>query len=498
MIFGNLNSEFEELIFKMIDIDQKVNKYCSQSPPRPNSLMFESIMTNLEEMDLEDSENNNSTCSINNRTRNKKKRRKAADIAVKKFTDIYTPTGEVLGNGACASVKTYKNNTTNKEYAVKVIEKDFNRSRNKVFKEIEIFSICQGQDNILQLHEYFEEEDRFYLVFEKMKGGTLLANIERRGHLSEREAVVVVQQIAKALNFLHQKGIAHRDLKPDNILCERTDEVVPIRICDFDLASGVPVSQADDNCTTPELLTPVGSVEYMAPEVVDAWVGESFSYDKKCDLWSLGIILYIMLCGYPPFYGQCGEDCGWERGEACQSCQETLFTRIQDGMFEYPDNEWMYVSNNAKDLIQKLLVREPRKRLTAIEVLQHPWITCPPAATPLATPGVLTRNNSTKDLECFAGEAVSINRMMQQHLFISEPPQFFTGGRDNFDCDVYESGEDEDAYAVPFKLSPPSSGLAKRRTTARKQNNLSEITEDSSDSGCSLPSSHSSSCGISF
>lgn len=88
----------------------------------------------------------------------------------------------------------------------KVIEKDYTRSRNKVFKEIEIFSICQGQENILQLHEYFEEDDRFYLVFEKMKGGTLLANIERRGHLSEREAVMVVQQIAKALNFLHQKG----------------------------------------------------------------------------------------------------------------------------------------------------------------------------------------------------------------------------------------------------------------------------------------------------
>ena len=86
-------------------------------------------------------------------------------------------------------------------------------------------------------------------------------------------------------------GIAHRDLKPDNILCEKREEVVPLRICDFDLASGIPVSSEQDSCKTPELLTPVGSAEYMAPEVVDAWVGESFSYDKKCDLWSLGIIL---------------------------------------------------------------------------------------------------------------------------------------------------------------------------------------------------------------
>ncbi|CAG2234332.1 MKNK [Mytilus edulis] len=472
----------------MIDIDQK-SKYCSQSPPRPESLMFESIMTNLD-MELADSENNNGPCSMNIRTRNKKKKRRAADNSVKKFEDLYTATGEILGNGACAAVKTYKKNTTNKEYAVKVIEKDFTRSRNKVFKEIEIFSICQGQDNILQLFEYFEEEDRFYLVFEKMKGGTLLANIERRGHLCEREAALVVKQIAIALNFLHQKGIAHRDLKPDNILCERTDEVVPIRICDFDLASGVPGSQTEDNCTTPELLTPVGSVEYMAPEVVDAWVGESFSYDKKCILCYV-VILHSMDNVVVTVAGKevkpvshVKRPCSLEFRMACLN---SLTMNGGD------------VSNDVKDLIQKLLVREPRKRLTALEVLQHPWITCPAAPTPLATPGILTRNNSTKDLECFAGEAVSINRMMQQHLLISEPPNFFIGGRDDFDCDAYESGDDDDKFNIPsFKLSPPSSGLAKRRTMARKPNNLSEITEDSSDSGCSLPSSHSSSCGISI
>lgn len=93
------------------------------------------------------------------------------------------------------------------------------------------------------------------------------------------------------ISNIYFSGIAHRDLKPENILCEKWDEVVPIRICDFDLASGIPVSSEKDSCKTPELLTPVGSAEYMAPEVVDAWVGESFSYDKKCDLWSLGIIL---------------------------------------------------------------------------------------------------------------------------------------------------------------------------------------------------------------
>lgn len=98
-----------------------------------------------------------------------------------------------------------------------------------------------------------------------------------------------------------------------------------------------------------------------------------------------------MLCGYPPFYGQCGDDCGWEKGENCSACQEMLFTSIQDGFFEFPDSEWSTVSEDAKDLIRHLLVRDPRKRYSAQEVLEHPWVRYPPAATPLATPRILVR-----------------------------------------------------------------------------------------------------------
>lgn len=98
-----------------------------------------------------------------------------------------------------------------------------------------------------------------------------------------------------------------------------------------------------------------------------------------------------MLCGYPPFYGQCGEDCGWERGETCHTCQDNLFTTIQDGEYEFPDNEWSEISEDAKDLIRRLLVRDPRKRFSAKEVLNHRWVTSPPPPTPLATPRVLTR-----------------------------------------------------------------------------------------------------------
>lgn len=458
------------------------------SAARPTSLDLDNASPTDMDSVFPDMDNNNLLPT--SATRNSRKKRRRADMPIKKFLDLYEATGEFLGNGSYASVQAYKNKASGKEYAVKMIEKCNSLSRSKVFKEIEIFHICQGNENILNLVEYFEEEDRFYLVFDKMEGGTLLANIERRGHLSEREASLVIRDIAKALDYLHSKGIAHRDLKPENILCQRLDEVVPLKICDFDLASGINCD--GDGTNTPELLTPVGSAEYMAPEVVDAWVGESFSYDKRCDLWSLGIILYIMLCGYPPFYGQCGEECGWNRGEACQDCQEMLFNCIQDGHYCFPTMEWSCISSSAKDLIQHLLVREPRKRYTAADVLKHHWVSTPPSATPLATPHILTRNNSTKDLESFADAAISINRMMQQQLHISQARSFFhsrstssattrirtestsTVAPDSASSNSSSGDEREDYMPLGFledfnsciQLSPPGgSKLAKRRAT---------------------------------
>lgn len=118
----------------------------------------------------------------------------------------------------------------------------------------------------------------------------------------------------------------------------------------------------------------------MAPEVVEAFIGEANYYDKRCDLWSLGVIMYILLCGYPPFYGNCGSGCGWERGENCQACQELLFTSIQEGMYEFPDNEWRCISEDAKDLIRGLLVKEAHQRLSAESILKHPWINPGPSS----------------------------------------------------------------------------------------------------------------------
>merc|ERR1719230_2194253 len=298
--------------------------------------------------------------------RRKKKKTTSASLANSTFQDLYHLTGEVLGQGAYASVRACKSVWTDIEYAVKIIDKVPGHSRARVFKEIEMFHHCKGRENIIQLIEYFEEPDRFYLVFEKINGGQLLDHIQNRVKFTEKEASYVIRDLASALQFLHKKGIAHRDLKPENVLCEYEDQLCPVKLCDFDLGSGIKFnSQLTSPISTPALLTPVGSAEFMAPEVVEAFMDDSerdLAYDKRCDLWSLGVMMYILLCGYPPFSGNCGNACGWAQGGACDLCQLNLFNNIQDGKYEFHQREWGDISAEAKDLIEKLLVKTPKRR----------------------------------------------------------------------------------------------------------------------------------------
>jgi len=351
--------------------------------------------------------------------RRRKKKRTGSSLFASTFNELYRLTGEFLGQGAYASVQTCVNIWTDVEYAVKIIDKVPGHSRDRVFKEVETFHHCQGHPNIIQLIEFFEEEDRFYLVFEKIVGGPLLSHIQRRVHFTEHEASLVLRDLAQGLQFLHKKGIAHRDLKPENILCVYPDRLTPVKICDFDLGSGIKFNSNHNSSpiSTPQLLTPVGSAEFMAPEVVDAFVGHLISgYDKRCDLWSLGIVMYILLCGYPPFYGHCGGDCGWERGEACQACQDLLFTSIQEGRYEFPEREWAVISEEAKDLIRGLLVKEAPRRLSAQSVLEHPWVKNGGPCTQLITPQVIRRNNSARELSVFAESAMAVKRVVMQHF----------------------------------------------------------------------------------
>lgn len=309
----------------------------------------------------------------------KKKKRSPRGSLCTTFKDKYKLTGESLGEGSYGKVKTCLNVFTGEEFAVKIIPKLpglFNRS--KMLKEIELYHLCQDQKNIIHLVEFFEENDFFYLVFEKIFGGPLFNHIQERGRFTEEEAASVIKDLAGALSHLHSLGVAHRDIKPDNVLCVHTNTPCQVRLCDFDLCSA-PVTTSSS--MTPTLLSPVGSLEFMAPEVVDTFIlteeddDEGLSYTKSCDLWSLGVLLYILLCGSAPFSGECSiPDCGWDRGDYCSLCQSRLFTAIQHSSLAFPAHLWAGVSAQARDLTATLLVRDCQVRLTARQVLDHPWV----------------------------------------------------------------------------------------------------------------------------
>jgi len=391
------------------------------------------------------------------RRRKKKKTASSTSLASNTFQELYRLTGEVLGQGAYASVQTCVNIYTEVEYAVKIIEKVPTHSRARVFKEIDLFHHCQGHPNIIQLIEYFEESDRFYLIFEKVSGGQLLDHIQTRKFFTEQEAAYIIRDVANALEFLHSKGIAHRDLKPENVLCVYRDRLTPVKLCDFDLGSGIKFHSGGGSDTTPLLLTPVGSAEFMAPEIVEAFIEdteEDFKYDKRCDLWSLGVMMYILLSGYPPFSGSCGQDCAWAAGGQCDDCQMNLFTNIQQGKFEFHSKEWSHISPQAKDLIKRLLVKSAKRRLSARDVLSHEWLNNNNNLA-LSTPAKIRKENSARQLSLFAESAGAVNRVVLQHMSVNIMDNVIV--KDN-NC---------------VSLSPPSESLMlQRRTSLQKGQSL--------------------------
>ncbi|KRY56542.1 MAP kinase-interacting serine/threonine-protein kinase 2, partial [Trichinella britovi] len=347
----------------------------------------------------------------------------------------YLLDGAVLGRGAFAVVKSCLNRITKEECAMKIIRKDGNLSRIRILREIQMFHMCNGHPNIVRLIEYFEDDNKFYMIFEKMRGGPLLQHIQQRVLFTERDASMVVRDVVSALHFLHGKGtlssggtdiisrfisdpgnghsIAHRDLKPENILCTSATSATPVKLCDLDLASLCQMnSDAFSDLNKNEMQSPVGSAEFMAPEVVDAFMGEKLSYDKRCDLWSLGVIVYLLLCGYPPFYGKCSnEDCKWHDGLSCADCQEWLFCHIQSGRYSFPEQDWSIISVDAKDLIQHLLVRDADHRYSVDDVLTHPWINKEVPDTALQTPHVLRGEESARNLNTLAENFAVVGMM---------------------------------------------------------------------------------------
>ncbi|XP_065533388.1 ribosomal protein S6 kinase alpha-3 isoform X2 [Lathamus discolor] len=262
------------------------------------------------------------------------------------FTDGYE-VKEDIGVGSYSICKRCIHKASNMEYAVKIIDK----SKRDPTEEIEILLRYGQHPNIITLKDVYDDGKYVYVVTELMKGGELLDKILRQKFFSEREASAVLFTITKTVEYLHAQGVVHRDLKPSNILyVDESGNPESIRICDFGFAKQL---RAENGL----LMTPCYTANFVAPEVL-----KRQGYDAACDIWSLGVLLYTMLTGYTPFAN--GPD----------DTPEEILARIGSGKFSLSGGYWNTVSETAKDLVSKMLHVDPHQRLTAAQVLSHPWI----------------------------------------------------------------------------------------------------------------------------
>ncbi|XP_019908121.1 calcium/calmodulin-dependent protein kinase (CaM kinase) II beta 1 isoform X17 [Esox lucius] len=264
-----------------------------------------------------------------------------------RFTDDFQ-LYEELGKGAFSVVRRCVKLCTGQEYAAKIIntKKLSARDHQKLEREARICRLLK-HSNIVRLHDSISEEGFHYLLFDLVTGGELFEDIVAREYYSEADASHCIQQILEAVLHCHQMGVVHRDLKPENLLLASKCKNAAVKLADFGLAIEV---QGDQQAWFGFAGTP----GYLSPEVL-----RKEAYGKPVDIWACGVILYILLVGYPPF---------WDED------QHKLYQQIKAGAYDFPSPEWDTVTPEAKNLINQMLTINPAKRITAQEALKHPWV----------------------------------------------------------------------------------------------------------------------------
>ncbi|KAL0324358.1 UNVERIFIED_CONTAM: Calcium-dependent protein kinase [Sesamum calycinum] len=255
--------------------------------------------------------------------------------------------GDQLGWGRFGIIRECSDKLTGEVLACKSIAKERLVTEDDVRSvklEIEILTKLSGHENIVDLKAVYEEEDYVHLLMELCAGGELFHRIEKQGRLSEHEARIIFKQFVEVVMYCHDKGIMHRDLKPENILLVSRSSSSPIKLADFGLATYIKPGQT--------LHGTVGSPFYIAPEVL---VG---GYNQAADVWSAGVILYILLSGMPPFWGK---------------TKSAIFDAVRAANLCFHSDPWDNISMSAKDLISRMLCLDPSKRITAAQVLAHSW-----------------------------------------------------------------------------------------------------------------------------
>ena len=264
-----------------------------------------------------------------------------------KFEDKYIIVKEI-GSGAFSRCLKVKNKITGVSFACKELSKKNVSDYKGLMAEVNLM-IKLDHPNIIKLYEVYENESYIYLIMEYCRGGELfdrvIAKTEKGQQYTEKEAASLFKQIMSAINYCHKNGIVHRDLKPENLLFLSKSENSPIKVIDFGMSKRF-------DSTTKIMNERVGTAYYISPEVLKG------KYDEKCDIWSAGVILYIIICGYPCFNGDTDDE---------------IFKAILKGKIQFPSPEWDNISNDAKELIQKMCC-SPEKRLTAEQVLNEIWV----------------------------------------------------------------------------------------------------------------------------
>jgi len=273
-----------------------------------------------------------------------------------KIDDVYTFEKE-LGKGAFSVVKLGIHKVSKENVAIKIIEKkNVEQDLHRLATEMQVLKSV-NHPNIIQLKEIFETDTMLYIVTEVVTGGELFDRIVEKGSYSERDAAVLIKKLVTALEYLHSKNIVHRDLKPENLLLKSPSDDTEIKLADFGLSKVLG--------TEVMMQTACGTPGYVAPEILQT---SDTGYGKEVDMWSVGVITYILLCGFPPFYNE----------NVAQ-----LFESIISADFDYPSDYWDNISDDAIDFIDNLLLADPSKRLTATSALQHSWLQGNAPATPL-------------------------------------------------------------------------------------------------------------------
>ena len=250
--------------------------------------------------------------------------------------------GDIVGSGAFATVRKVIHKKTKQPRALKILKKKKGQDANKMYLEVDILKTLV-HPNILSIFEFYEDSKNFYLVTEQCEGGELFDQIVSKGSLTEKEAAEIMHQLVIAINYAHLNNVVHRDLKPENILLDTKNGSV-IKIIDW--------GNARFFDKTKKMTKASGTPYYIAPEVLTG------KYNEKCDIWSLGVVMYILICGYPPFNGDTDDE---------------ILEKVLEGTFVFPEEEWGQISDLAKSVISDCFTKNYKKRKSAEELLKHPW-----------------------------------------------------------------------------------------------------------------------------